>query len=172
MEYSVSPVGEKFKLPDEEAYRKEYARLEKLVRAQRKEGREIVVVMGLANVAGAIIGDALGYAAVFAGSFLLSAAGCLFLVARGTGLEGRTNLTLRTVELTNQTPKLQTLAEQIRGFELSADGKKLLWRAGKERGITDARAGLSPGAGRLSEILVKEGETVEVRTAVAIIVKD
>lgn len=30
----------------------------------------------------------------------------------------------------------------------------------------------SPGAGKISEILVKEGETVEVRTVVAIIVKD
>lgn len=30
----------------------------------------------------------------------------------------------------------------------------------------------SPGAGKISEILVEEGETVEVRTVVAIIVKD
>ncbi len=30
MEYSISPNGEKFKLPDEEAYRAEYHRLENL----------------------------------------------------------------------------------------------------------------------------------------------
>jgi MFS family permease len=41
----------------------------------------IVVAMGLANFAGAAIGDALGYATVFIAGFVLSAAGCLFLVA-------------------------------------------------------------------------------------------
>lgn len=34
-------------------------------------------------------------------------------------------------------------------YRLSADGKKLLWRAGKDWGIAEARAGLSPGAGKL-----------------------
>ena len=47
MEYSLSPEGEKFKLPDEEDYKKEYERLEKLVKEERDRGREIVVVMGL-----------------------------------------------------------------------------------------------------------------------------
>jgi predicted MFS family arabinose efflux permease len=42
----------------------------------------IVVAMGLANFAGAAIGDAFGYAPSFAVGFLLSAAGCLTLVAR------------------------------------------------------------------------------------------
>jgi UDP-N-acetyl-D-glucosamine dehydrogenase len=56
MEYSVSPVGEKFKLPDEDAYRKEYARLEKLARVHRKEGHEIVVVMGLGFVGAVMAG--------------------------------------------------------------------------------------------------------------------
>ncbi len=42
----------------------------------------IVVVMGLANFVGAVIGDAMGYAAVFVAGFVLSAAGCLVLVAR------------------------------------------------------------------------------------------
>ncbi len=50
MEYSISPEGEKFKLPDEEDYKKEYERLLKLVNEQRKKGREIVVVMGLGFV--------------------------------------------------------------------------------------------------------------------------
>jgi UDP-N-acetyl-D-glucosamine dehydrogenase len=56
MEFSVSPEGEKFKLPDPEAYKKEYKRLEKLVSAQRKEGREIVVVMGLGFVGAVMAG--------------------------------------------------------------------------------------------------------------------
>ena len=50
MEYSISPEGEKFKLPDEEVYKKEYERLEKLVNREREKGREIVVVMGLGFV--------------------------------------------------------------------------------------------------------------------------
>ncbi len=56
MEYSVSPEGEKFKIPDEEDYKKEYERLEKLAKAHRKEGREIVVVMGLGFVGAVMAG--------------------------------------------------------------------------------------------------------------------
>jgi UDP-N-acetyl-D-glucosamine dehydrogenase len=56
MEYSISPEGEKFKIPDEEDYRKEYARLEKLAKAHRKEGQEIVVVMGLGFVGAVMAG--------------------------------------------------------------------------------------------------------------------
>lgn len=56
MQYSISPDGEKFKLPDEEDYRKEYERLENLVEIQRKEGREIVVVMGLGFVGAVMAG--------------------------------------------------------------------------------------------------------------------
>lgn len=56
MEYSVSPNGERFPLPDEEAYRKEFARLEGLVQSQRKEGHEIVVVMGLGFVGAVMAG--------------------------------------------------------------------------------------------------------------------
>ena len=50
MEYSVSPDGEKFALPDENAYTQEYENLKKLADAQREKGREIVVVMGLGFV--------------------------------------------------------------------------------------------------------------------------
>jgi nucleotide sugar dehydrogenase len=50
MEYSVSPDGEKFALPDEKAYTQEYENLKKLADAQREKGREIVVVMGLGFV--------------------------------------------------------------------------------------------------------------------------
>jgi UDP-N-acetyl-D-glucosamine dehydrogenase len=56
MEYSVSPEGEKFKIPAEEDYKKEYGRLEKLAKAHRKEGREIVVVMGLGFVGAVMAG--------------------------------------------------------------------------------------------------------------------
>jgi nucleotide sugar dehydrogenase len=50
MEYSISPDGEKFKIPEEEDYAREYERLEKLVADRREEGLEIVVVMGLGFV--------------------------------------------------------------------------------------------------------------------------
>ena len=50
MDYSISPDGEKFKLPDEEDYREEFERLKGLVDQQRQEGREIVVVQGLGFV--------------------------------------------------------------------------------------------------------------------------
>jgi nucleotide sugar dehydrogenase len=56
MEYSVSPEGEKFKIPDEQDYKKEYLRLEKLAKAHRKEGKEIVVVMGLGFVGAVMAG--------------------------------------------------------------------------------------------------------------------
>lgn len=46
MEYSISPDGEKFKIPEEADYREEYKRLEAIVEEQKKQGREIVVVMG------------------------------------------------------------------------------------------------------------------------------
>jgi len=48
--YSVSPDGEKFPLPSEADYAREYQRLEKLVEHHRGEGREIVVVIGVGFV--------------------------------------------------------------------------------------------------------------------------
>ncbi len=56
MEYSISPDGEKFKIPEEEDYAREYERLEKLVTARRGEGFEIVVVMGLGFVGAVMAG--------------------------------------------------------------------------------------------------------------------
>ncbi len=50
MEYSVSPDGKKYQLPGKKDYPAEFARLKKLVAAQRKKGSEIVVVMGLGFV--------------------------------------------------------------------------------------------------------------------------
>jgi len=50
MEYSVSPDGEKYPLPQMEDYEKEFDRLKKITDEQRSLGREIVVVMGLGFV--------------------------------------------------------------------------------------------------------------------------
>jgi len=50
MEYSVSPDGERFTLPGEDEYAREYERLSRIAAEQRGKGREIVVVMGLGFV--------------------------------------------------------------------------------------------------------------------------
>jgi len=59
-EYSVSPDGQKFPLPTPQEYDSEFKRIESLVQAARKEGKEIVVVMGVGFVGAvmaAIIAD-------------------------------------------------------------------------------------------------------------------
>jgi UDP-N-acetyl-D-glucosamine dehydrogenase len=56
MDYSISPEGERFKIPEEEDYKAEFDRLEKLVEAKRAEGLEIVVVMGLGFVGAVMAG--------------------------------------------------------------------------------------------------------------------
>lgn len=59
--YSFSPTGEKFRLPEKEDYLKEFERLKELVGIQRSLGREIVVVMGLGFVGAvmaAVVADA------------------------------------------------------------------------------------------------------------------
>jgi nucleotide sugar dehydrogenase len=56
MEYSISPEGERFKIPDEKDYKEEYERLEKLAASKREEGLEIVVVMGLGFVGAVMAG--------------------------------------------------------------------------------------------------------------------
>jgi nucleotide sugar dehydrogenase len=56
MEYSISPNGEKFTLPNDEDYKQEYEKLVKLADEQRKMGREIVVVMGLGFVGAVMAG--------------------------------------------------------------------------------------------------------------------
>ena len=56
MEYSISPEGEKFKLPDDSDYQKEYERLQKLVNEKRGQGHEVVVVMGLGFVGAVMAG--------------------------------------------------------------------------------------------------------------------
>ncbi|MHB8910397.1 MAG: nucleotide sugar dehydrogenase [Syntrophales bacterium] len=54
--HSVAPNGEKFPLPAPEDYANELARLKTLVAAQRKAGREIVVVMGVGFVGAVMAG--------------------------------------------------------------------------------------------------------------------
>ncbi|MGI9571440.1 MAG: nucleotide sugar dehydrogenase [Desulfobulbia bacterium] len=48
--YSISPEGEKFPIPTKKDYKKEFDTLKKIVRAQRKLNREIVVVVGVGFV--------------------------------------------------------------------------------------------------------------------------
>jgi nucleotide sugar dehydrogenase len=50
LEYSISPDGERFALPQEDDYKREYERLSIITKAEREKGREIVVVMGLGFV--------------------------------------------------------------------------------------------------------------------------
>jgi nucleotide sugar dehydrogenase len=59
-DYSISPAGERLAIPDQEQYAAEFNRVESLVEAARKEGKEIVVVMGIGFVGAvmaAIIAD-------------------------------------------------------------------------------------------------------------------
>jgi len=58
--YSASPAGERFAIPEEDRYAAEFKRIESLVEAARNEDKEIVVVMGLGFVGAvmaAIIAD-------------------------------------------------------------------------------------------------------------------
>ena len=50
MEYSISPDGERFALPQQDDFERESERLTSIVESERKKGREIVVVMGLGFV--------------------------------------------------------------------------------------------------------------------------
>ena len=50
MEYSISPDGEQFALPQQDDYKREYERLSTITKREREKGREIVVVMGIGFV--------------------------------------------------------------------------------------------------------------------------
>jgi nucleotide sugar dehydrogenase len=59
-DYSVSPAGEKFAIPQKDEYEEEFKRIESLVKMARGQGKEIVVVMGVGFVGAvmaAIIAD-------------------------------------------------------------------------------------------------------------------
>ncbi|MFA5252698.1 MAG: UDP binding domain-containing protein [Phycisphaerae bacterium] len=49
-DYSVSPEGKKFAVPEKSEYTKEFKRIESLAKAARDEGKEVVVVMGVGFV--------------------------------------------------------------------------------------------------------------------------
>ena len=62
-QYSVSPSGEQFPIPADAAYKKEYQRLKRLVSKHRKDGKEIVVVVGVGFVGAvmaAVVADSVG----------------------------------------------------------------------------------------------------------------
>jgi UDP-N-acetyl-D-glucosamine dehydrogenase len=50
MEYSISPDGERFPLPQQDDFEREFERLAKIAESEREKGKEIVVVMGLGFV--------------------------------------------------------------------------------------------------------------------------
>jgi UDP-N-acetyl-D-glucosamine dehydrogenase len=50
MEYSISPDGEQFAIPQDDDYKNEYERLLLITQKEREKGHEIVVVMGLGFV--------------------------------------------------------------------------------------------------------------------------
>jgi len=59
-DYSISPAGEKFVIPEDNQYDAEFKRIESLAEAAREEGKEVVVVMGVGFVGAvmaAIIAD-------------------------------------------------------------------------------------------------------------------
>jgi len=60
-EYSISPAGEKFAIPQQQEYGEEFRRVEQLANQAREDGKEIVVVMGVGFVGAvmaAIVSDA------------------------------------------------------------------------------------------------------------------
>ncbi|MBE9574945.1 MAG: GDP-mannose dehydrogenase, partial [Proteobacteria bacterium] len=63
MEYSISPDGEKFALPQQDDYEREYKRLSEITKREREKGREIVIVMGLGFV-GAVMAAVVADSAV------------------------------------------------------------------------------------------------------------
>jgi UDP-N-acetyl-D-glucosamine dehydrogenase len=54
--YSISPEGDKFKLPGDAEYKAEYEKLVRLAEEHKKQGHEIVVVMGLGFVGAVMAG--------------------------------------------------------------------------------------------------------------------
>jgi len=50
MEYSISPDGQRFAIPQDDDYKSEYDRLSIITKKEREKGHEIVVVMGLGFV--------------------------------------------------------------------------------------------------------------------------
>ena len=73
-DYSVSPAGEKFAIPQQDEYTGEFQRVESLVKAARDEGKEIVVVMGVGFVGAvmaAIVADTVDKKTGKSGKFVI-----------------------------------------------------------------------------------------------------
>ena len=64
----------------------------------------------------------------------------LYWLANGVGPGAKPSL--KTVEITNEDPKVKTLAEEVKSFELSSDGKKILVWKGDDFHVEDAGAEL------------------------------
>ncbi len=54
-EYSISPTGEKFQIPNELESNEEFEKLEKIIDQQRQLDREIVVVVGVGFVGAVMV---------------------------------------------------------------------------------------------------------------------
>jgi len=73
-QYSISPAGERFAIPEADEYAAEMARIEQRVAAARQQGQEIVVVMGVGFVGAvmaAIIADTVDKATGKPGKFVI-----------------------------------------------------------------------------------------------------
>ena len=62
----------------------------------------------------------------------------LFLVSRESGPDAKAHLV--AVKITNKNPKAEQVVEDIRSYEMSLDGKKLLVRKGTDLYVIDAKA--------------------------------
>ncbi len=62
----------------------------------------------------------------------------LYFISRPTGRDGKA--ALKTLALDNKKPEPETFVEEPQGYELSADGKKVLFRKGREYYVVDAGA--------------------------------
>ena len=50
----------------------------------------------------------------------------LFLIEHGSGLNGKTNASLMVLEITNKEPKLKSVTDHVKSYELSLNRKKML----------------------------------------------
>lgn len=63
----------------------------------------------------------------------------IYLMNSGTGIHAKTHLSV--VKITNEDPKLKTVVEDVRNFNLTGDGKKILLRKGSNYYLIDAGTG-------------------------------
>jgi Uncharacterized protein related to the periplasmic component of the Tol biopolymer transport system len=113
-------------------------------RRRRPEGREGGRTARVAIVAEGFAARTIALPGVKAGDLrsLRATEEAVFYVRDGEG-----DAALCRFDLKEQ--KEEKVLDGVAAYRLSADGKKLLWKAGKELGIADARAGLASEAGKL-----------------------